>query len=85
VQERIAKQLTRDRATAMHQPHYSMVAYPWSTKYQNSNQWAIELLAAALAPEGAITSREMAQAWLKQSGFAPTTLHLGPSPAWAGA
>ena len=77
VQARLAAQLTRDRATAMHQRHYNMVAYPWSTKYQNSNQWAVELLAAALAPEGAITSREMAQAWLKQSGFVPTTLHLG--------
>jgi hypothetical protein len=78
VQARLATQLSRERALAMHQPRYNMVAYAFSTKYQNSNQWAIEELSAALAPEGTITSREMAQAWLKQAGFTPATLTLGP-------
>ena len=31
---------------------YSMVAYPWSPRYQQSNQWAIETLALAPGPGG---------------------------------
>jgi hypothetical protein len=53
---------------------YSMVAYPWSDRYQQSNQWAIETL--ALAEEPAAATRERAQAWLRLHGYEPTTLHL---------
>ena len=31
----------------LHEPHYNMLAYPWSGYYQQSNQWAIETLALA--------------------------------------
>jgi hypothetical protein len=55
-------------------PAYSMVAYPWSGRYQQSNQWAIETL--ALAQDPAATTRERAQAWLRLHGYEPTTLHL---------
>ena len=55
-------------------PAYSMVAYPWSTRYQQSNQWAIETLASAEEPAAA--TRERAQAWLRLHGYEPTTLHL---------
>ena len=55
---------------------YSMVAYPWSQRYQQSNQWAIETL--ALAEEPAASTRERAQAWLRLHGYEPTTLHLSP-------
>jgi hypothetical protein len=51
-----------------------MVAYPWSQRYQQSNQWALETLAMTQDP--AATSRERAQAWLKLQGYEPTTLHL---------
>ena len=54
-----------------------MVAYPFSTRYQNSNQWVLETLAAALAPAASVDSRAAAQAWLKDAGFAPTTLAIG--------
>jgi hypothetical protein len=63
-----------DRATTLHTPDYSMVAYPWSTTYQQSNQWAIETLAYAMEP-GADT-RARAQAWLQFKGYEPTVLHL---------
>ena len=76
VQAKLATQLSRERALAMHQPQYSMVAYAFGTKYQNSNQWALETLAAALAPE-ATGSRAAAQAWLRQHGYQPVTLKLG--------
>ena len=29
------------------EPRYNMLAYPWATQYQQSNQWAIETLAMA--------------------------------------
>ena len=55
-------------------PDYSMVAYPWSQRYQQSNQWAIETL--AMTEEPAAVTRERAQAWLRLHGYEPTTLHL---------
>ena len=55
-------------------PDYSMVAYPWSQRYQQSNQWALETL--AMTEEPAAVSRERAQAWLRLHGYEPTTLHL---------
>jgi hypothetical protein len=74
VQQALLPQL-RDpaRRAAMHHAPYNLVSYPWSDKYQQSNQWAIETLAAAVS--GAL-SRGEAQAWLQASGYQPTTLRL---------
>jgi hypothetical protein len=63
----------------LHDNKYNMVAYPFSTKYQNSNQWVLENLAAAESKETQITSREQAQAWLKMVGYKPTEMHIGPA------
>jgi hypothetical protein len=60
--------------TRLDTPDYSMVAYPWSQRYQQSNQWAIETL--ALAEDPAASTRERAQAWLRLHDYEPTTLHL---------
>jgi hypothetical protein len=70
--------LLRDnqRLAAWHTPRYSMVAYPWSTRYQQSNQWAIETLAGAM--DEAANNRPRAQAWLQLHAYEPTTLHLDP-------
>ena len=65
------------RITRLHQAPYSVVSYAWGRKYQQSNQWAIETLAAAMEP-GTIRTREQAQAWLQFKGYEPTTLRLGP-------
>ena len=46
-----------------------MIAYPFSTKYQNSNQWVLEFLAAAQA--GGAVTRESAQEYLKDGGYIP--------------
>jgi hypothetical protein len=69
--------LLRDNAgvTRMHERRYNMVAYPWSTTYQQSNQWALETLAAAMEP--AVTTRRQAQAWMQLRGYEPTTLRIG--------
>ena len=63
-----------DAVARLDTPAYSMVAYPWSDRYQQSNQWALETL--ALAEEPAAATRERAQAWLRLHGYEPTTLHL---------
>jgi hypothetical protein len=60
----------------LHEPRYSMVAYPWAQKYQQSNQWAIETMAAALDPLAA-RSRSQAQGWLGAKGYEPHVLRLG--------
>ena len=65
------------RLAALHTPAYNMVAYAWGQKYQQSNQWAIETLAAAMEPT-TIHSRMQAQAWLQFKGYVPSTLTLGP-------
>ena len=65
------------RATHMHQKAYNLVSYPWSQKYQQSNQWAIETLAAAMLPDyGGGVSRSVAQAWLRFNGYEPTVLNI---------
>jgi hypothetical protein len=76
VQDALHAALTSPRAKALHMPQYSVVAYPWSTRYQQSNQWAIETL--ALAMDARVNSREQAQAWLKFQGYTPTTLNIPP-------
>lgn len=66
----------RDNFTVarLHEPRYNMLAYPWATRYQQSNQWALETLAHVLEP--AATDRSRAQAWLRLRGYQPTTLRI---------
>jgi hypothetical protein len=52
-----------------------MVSYAWATRYQQSNQWALETLAMAVEP--GISTRTQAQAWLGFKTYQPTTLRLG--------
>jgi hypothetical protein len=76
-QERLLPLLRSDtQAGALHHRAYSMVSYPWATRYQQSNQWALETLAMA-QPQPA-RSRAQAQAWLSGQGYEPTVLRLGP-------
>ena len=77
VQRRLLPLLNDERkVTALHIKPYSIVSYAWGTRYQQSNQWALEML--ALAMDGDIKSRDQAQAWLKYKGYQPTTLKIDP-------
>lgn len=77
VQDRMAERLPDDGfVLRWHEPRYNMLAYPWSTRYQQSNQWALEALAGAL--DDATTDRVRAQTWLRWRGYEPTALTLGP-------
>lgn len=76
VQENVLQLLLdRTRTLSMHHKPYSIVSYYRGLKYQQSNQWAIETLAAAMDPD--VDSREKAQEWLNIKGYKPTTLALG--------
>ena len=75
VQGRLRPLMTDNaRMAQLHTAAYSMVAYPWSQTYQQSNQWAVETL--AMSQEPGIDTRERAQAWLQFKGYQPTTLRI---------
>ena len=66
----------------LYTPRYSRVAYPFSTRYINSNQWVAELIGAA---QGGGSTRVEVQRFLHDRGLRPSTL-LGVGPAqqlWA--
>jgi len=76
VQAKLLAVLREDRPSVrMHHKPYSMVSYAWGQTYQQSNQWAIETMAAAVEPS--VQSRAQAQAWLQFRGYQPATLKLG--------
>ncbi|WP_414638913.1 DUF2145 domain-containing protein [Aquabacterium sp.] len=75
VQARMLSLLKDNRQVAqLHQRAYSMLAYPWAQRYQQSNQWALESLALAMEP-GA-NSRDKAQAWLRLKSYEPVELKI---------
>jgi len=55
---------------------YSANAYPFSERYQNCNQWVVEMLALAWGDLDAAEPdvRRVAQRWLHEAGYAPTVL-----------
>lgn len=76
LQQRLLPLLQDDTAmTRLHGRSYNMLSYPWSTRYQQSNQWVIETLAMAVEP--GIGTRAQAQAWLQLKAYEPTVLKLG--------
>lgn len=60
-----------------HQRNYNMLAYPYSDAYQNSNQWVLEVLASALAPQS-LKTRKATQAFLWHSGYQGFYVHVNP-------
>lgn len=65
------------QATQLHVRPYNLVSYAWGERYQQSNQWAIETLAAAMEP-ASVRGRAQAQAWLRLKGYEPSVLKIGP-------
>jgi hypothetical protein len=76
VQARTAALVAGRTARRLHEPHYNMLSYVYSTRYQNSNQWVLETLAAASAPAGAVETRTEAQSWLKGQGYRVPTVEI---------
>jgi hypothetical protein len=76
------------RALALLGGVYSANAYAYSERYQNCNQWLIELLAMAwggeAVPAEAADARQQAQHWLGTQGYEPSVLKVGfPPLMWA--
>lgn len=76
LQARLAKLAATRTLLRLHEPNYSMLSYVYATKYQNSNQWVLETLAAAAAPPGQVESRAEAQTWLRSIRFQPPTVEV---------
>ncbi|KAF1014228.1 MAG: hypothetical protein GAK31_03252 [Stenotrophomonas maltophilia] len=64
----------------LHEPKYNVAAYPFATDFQNSNQWVLEVLDAAIAQANGqppLINRTQAQQWLRTQDYRPSVLHLG--------
>jgi hypothetical protein len=80
-----ATALDDERALSLLGARYSANAHPWSTRYQNCNQWLVELMALAWgAPATGAdgeppreSPREGAQRWLRSAGYTPTRVAVG--------
>jgi hypothetical protein len=75
-QAKLARLMATRTPVRLHEPHYNMLSYVYSTRYQNSNQWVLETLAAAAAPGGQVETRAEAQHWLRAIGFQPPTVDI---------
>ena len=74
-QARIAAMLASTAPLRLHDARYNMLAFPYATTYQNSNQWLLETYAAS-ASDMPIDGRAQAQAWLKLAGYQPITIDI---------
>jgi hypothetical protein len=75
LQERLVAVLDSPLPLALYTPAYSMIAHPFSTRYQNSNQWLLELSAAGLANRQ-IFNRADAHRWLRESDYAASSVAI---------
>lgn len=70
-------------------PAYSANAYAFGRRYQNCNQWVIEMMAAAwgrLERSGDDDDlREQAQRWLAEQNYRPSVIDVGLPLMWLGA
>ncbi len=76
LQAQLAEAIAGGKGRALLEPSYSLIAHPYSIKYQNSNQWVLELAAATTA--GGNLSRAAAHMRMRQDGYQPSVLNLPP-------
>jgi hypothetical protein len=74
---------SNSNALALLSPNYSANAYPYSTLFQNCNQWLAELLAFAWTQENGLPpDRLQAQQWLRDQGYQPTEIDVWRPLIW---
>jgi hypothetical protein len=82
------RQMLLQHGKALHCPRYSLTAYPWDLRVQNSNQWVLEVLANAAIQQATTgdfnATRAHAQEWLQRHHFEPSCLQIGLPTQWAG-
>ena len=76
VQDRLEKLNQSPVAHQLHEPRYNTIANPFRTKFQNSNQWVLEMLAAAMSDARPVTTREEAVRVLSETGYEPARMKL---------
>jgi hypothetical protein len=77
IQKKLAKFLnSNNEIYKLHNSEYNMVSYAFGLKYQNSNQWGLENIAASISNDIKINTREQAQNWLKTAGYKPSDLRI---------
>jgi hypothetical protein len=64
------------KAKLLHTPAYNMISHPFDTRFQNSNQWILEMVALGLDDQQAVSSRSEAQTWLKAQAYEPGTIQI---------
>ncbi len=87
LQAAIVRRLENGAGLRFRNAAYSMIAYPFSTRYQNSNQWLLEIVAAAESDlsRQPVADRAGAQALYRRSGYRGTALRIsGFERAFAG-
>lgn len=62
----------------LYEKSYSLIAHPYSTLHQNSNQWVLEQIAAAMAQAGEVNNRRDAQRSLRARGYEPSAIRIAP-------
>jgi hypothetical protein len=79
--------LDNGRALQLLNATYSANAYAWGLRYQNCNQWVMELLATAWGRlDDTGQPRAQAQRWLVDQGYTPSRIEVGNRALmWAGA
>ena len=63
-------------ANVLHQKAYNLIAHPFRTEFQNSNQWILEMMTVALDTTGRTRDRAGAQRWLQAQGFEPAGVRI---------
>ncbi len=76
VQQRLVEALAAGRERELFTAHYSLLAYPFATEYENSNQWVLEFFAARMLGGAQPKTRRAAQDWLRGAGFLPSAIHV---------
>jgi hypothetical protein len=77
LQTRLLEAINSPIKRALFEPQYSLIANPWETRFQNSNNWALEMIAASSAPRREVNNRRQAQEWLRSTAYQPTRIAIG--------
>ena len=75
LQRKLRQAINSKAKHQLHGARYNMLAYPFATKYQNSNQWILEMLARADSNKP-VQTRYQAQMWLWRMHYQPTVISI---------
>ena len=75
MQTAMQRKLENGWGERFHEAKYNTIANPFSTRYQNSNQWLLELIAASNSLYS-VNDRNAAQQLLKQTRFNPDYVQI---------